>query len=909
MADAKIPSRLGKYELIEPGPLRTGGEAEIWKAINPTGSGEREVVLRVLKKFGPLCTKDIQRHFNQEVERLQQLNHPSIIRLLGSGWGKEYPYLVMPFMPEGSLGDALKKDKKFSLEERIGYIRQAADALSFAHQRSIIHRDVKPDNLLLDGKGRIFLSDFGVAIDAEATPPHTRDWGTHPYCPPEQRKGKPVPASDQYALAVIMYELFTGKRPDKENPDEAQNDLQEKFPEIAKVFMRAWNDDHTQRYPSMEEFKREFSQAALSDLLRQSIAPNPPEEMETVAQSLSSSGGLNLVVPVAKRPCSWSRFVKVAVSVLFLLVLALFSGGGWIARGLVDRQPLFSLQAAVSPTVPITPCLHTITNLNDNGAGTLRQSLSSIPAGQSCIIAFASPLHGTLALASPLAINRNVTIEAPGPGGQLDQNQVAPSSGDTQSNQNPITITLQTPQAVPSITITIGAGYTVLFQNISFLGRGDNEAPQPSAFIQVNSANVKFIHCDLSNFNSDSDGSALSNRYGNVELDDTTIRHNISADFGGAIYNLGLVSLGKGTLTLSGSMLADNQANYRGGGIYNLGGILRVEGSKVNQNSTQFNDAEIEGGGAIASWDGVLDVAGTTISNSQANGYGGGVLLVGTDAQIVGSHIQGNDTAVASHGPEQVTGEGGGIAVEPDKDNNRLSHLILSNTSFDNNRNNYSSVDSPTDNYSGTLAAQSTHALVVVSEPVSPSSIDHLLGSLTIDDFGQFCQAYPNSNFIGAAPASVEDGTIVCVAPDGKQEPLAKLQQKQDIQSAVQAVCQSHSWDPGKDAPKNVLARLFNYWDPLSWQCFTSEKQFASQVTEGELTAYCSDTFAKSFFSSLTHNTSSTAYDWICGDGSVHYRIQMDVVCQRLTNNQHAIAVLDPKDFTHPLNWQCWEPD
>src|SRR3989442_3806076 len=144
-----------------------------------------------------------------------------------------------------------------------------------------------------------------------------------------------------------------------------------------------------------------------------------------------------------------------------------------------------------------------------------------MPQGQTCLLSFASSVSRNLVLATSLSIDRNVSIEAP------DQ-------------QNQVTITPQTPQ----VAITIGAGYTVWFQNLSFTGLGVTKSAQPDAFIQMTSANVTFVNCNLSNFYSDADGSALSNKYGHLTLEDTTLENNTSTDNGGAISNLGLTSAG-----------------------------------------------------------------------------------------------------------------------------------------------------------------------------------------------------------------------------------------------------------------------------------------------------------------------------------------------------------------------------
>jgi serine/threonine protein kinase len=388
-------------------------------------------------------TDDVKRQFERQVEKHQALNNlPHIIRLLGSGWAHGKPFLVMPYISGRSLGDALKKEKWPSFGEGLTYIQQTAEALSYAHEKGIIHRDVKPANLLLDSSG-VLLSDFGLAIDVAAPTPPTRNWGSDYYCPPEQEKGNPVLASDQYALAVTMCKLFTQQYPKKNEPknekEHGKEKLQEDFPNIAKVFMRAWDDKPNNRYKSINEFADELKKAARSDfpdLAAQATIPAP------------------LAPPASPRrpPTPWSRRVIAALAILLLLPV-LF--GVWMVRGVTDGQQ--DLLIPFSPTCP------TVTTLQDDGSlGSLRKALNDIPQGQTCLLSFASSLHGTLILAGTLKIDRNVIIEAPYQRGQPSKNQV--------------TVAFEKPE----VAIAIGVGYTVSFQNISFQGLGQSQPPLPT---------------------------------------------------------------------------------------------------------------------------------------------------------------------------------------------------------------------------------------------------------------------------------------------------------------------------------------------------------------------------------------------------------------------------------------------
>src|SRR2546423_329442 len=125
------------------------------------------------------------------------------------------PFLVMEYAPGGTLRKRHPKGERLPLPTFVAYVQQVAEALQYAHDQRLIHRDVKPDNLLLGRQGEILLSDFGIALLAHSSrSQRTEDIvGTVSYMAPEQIQGHPCQASDQYALGVIAYEWLSGIRP------------------------------------------------------------------------------------------------------------------------------------------------------------------------------------------------------------------------------------------------------------------------------------------------------------------------------------------------------------------------------------------------------------------------------------------------------------------------------------------------------------------------------------------------------------------------------------------------------------------------------------------------------------------------------------------------------------------------
>ncbi|MBF6596537.1 MAG: serine/threonine protein kinase, partial [Thermaceae bacterium] len=153
--------------------------------------------------------------FLREAQTLASLVHPHIVRLLDYGVEGQTPYLVMDYAPGGTLRKRTAQGQQLSLPTVVAYVKQVAEALQYAHDQRLIHRDVKPANLLLGRHDEVLLSDFGISLLVSSSrSDHTQDMaGTITYMAPEQLQGHPCQASDQYALGVIAYEWLAGKRP------------------------------------------------------------------------------------------------------------------------------------------------------------------------------------------------------------------------------------------------------------------------------------------------------------------------------------------------------------------------------------------------------------------------------------------------------------------------------------------------------------------------------------------------------------------------------------------------------------------------------------------------------------------------------------------------------------------------
>lgn len=204
--------RLGSYELIR--RLGEGGMAQVYLARDVRLG--REVAVKVLDQR--LAERPgFRERFQREARVAAALDHPHIVPLYDFGESGYELYLVMPFISGGSLQDVLKR-APLSVSEVVTYGSQMADALDYAHRRSVVHRDVKPANMLIHADGRLLLSDFGLAkiissSSRPTTPQRHPDAGTPEYMAPEQIEGRTDERSDIYALGVVLYLLLTGHLP------------------------------------------------------------------------------------------------------------------------------------------------------------------------------------------------------------------------------------------------------------------------------------------------------------------------------------------------------------------------------------------------------------------------------------------------------------------------------------------------------------------------------------------------------------------------------------------------------------------------------------------------------------------------------------------------------------------------
>ena len=205
---------IGRYHIVE--QLGEGGMATVYKAFD--NRLERDVAIKVIRRdmVADAHKAQMLRRFEREAKALAKFMHANIVPIIDYGEYEGSPYLVMAYLPGGTLKE--KTGKPMPYKDAARLLLPVARALEYAHDEGVIHRDVKPANILITKTGIPMLSDFGIAkiLETDRATQLTGTGvgiGTPEYMSPEQWKGNVVPQTDIYALGVVFYELVTGRRP------------------------------------------------------------------------------------------------------------------------------------------------------------------------------------------------------------------------------------------------------------------------------------------------------------------------------------------------------------------------------------------------------------------------------------------------------------------------------------------------------------------------------------------------------------------------------------------------------------------------------------------------------------------------------------------------------------------------
>jgi serine/threonine protein kinase len=264
----RIGQQLGNYRLTR--LIARGGFSDVY--LGEHVFLERKAAIKLLRNR---LTDDALSNFLQEARIISGLNHPNIVQIHDFGEEDGLPYLVMSFAPQGTLRQRHPKGTSLESSYILYYVRQVASALQYAHEQKLVHRDVKPENMLLGENNEILLSDFGIAVvgDDNSFQSLLDIAGTMAYMAPEQFSRKVHPASDQYSLGVIVYEWICGKPPFEgsfsevavQHMTEPPPSLIERVPHlppaVESVVLKALEKEPLDRFAGIHEFAEALERA------------------------------------------------------------------------------------------------------------------------------------------------------------------------------------------------------------------------------------------------------------------------------------------------------------------------------------------------------------------------------------------------------------------------------------------------------------------------------------------------------------------------------------------------------------------------------------------------------------------------------------------------------------------------
>jgi eukaryotic-like serine/threonine-protein kinase len=332
----------GRYRLEA--KLGSGGMSTVYLACDQTL--DRSVAVKVMHREMSEQADQLER-FRQEARAVAKLSHPNVVSVIDAGEDGGHPYIVFEYVEGETLKQRINREGALDPQDAIAYAIEVARGLSVAHARNMVHRDIKPQNVLIDAEGRAKLTDFGISrqLEEDGMTATGRVLGTTDYVAPEQAMGRKVdPRTDVYSLGVVLYEMLVGQVPFQaesqvgvamKHVNEELPDVQRRRPEVsaavALVVERATAKDPAQRYQRVDEMIDDLSTALEVEAARAG---------STTGEATSI---LDAVPPPKRKLSGRSRWSWLAIAALLLvaavtlLVVELISsgdlGGGGAGKG------------------------------------------------------------------------------------------------------------------------------------------------------------------------------------------------------------------------------------------------------------------------------------------------------------------------------------------------------------------------------------------------------------------------------------------------------------------------------------------------------------------------------------------------------------------------------------------------
>jgi tRNA A-37 threonylcarbamoyl transferase component Bud32 len=289
----------GRFRLDE--QVGSGGMSTVYRAFDETL--QRTVAIKLMHRSLSDDPQQLER-FRREARAAARLSHPHVVTVIDAGEDDGHPYIVFEFVDGETLKDRIKRCGRLPVVEAVAYAVEIGRALAAAHAERLVHRDVKPQNVLIDPDGRAKVTDFGIARSLEdgGLTATGRVLGTTDYVSPEQALGEDVTAeSDVYSLGIVLYEMLTGELPFKaesqvgvamKHVQDPMPDVQLRRPEVsaalASVIDRATSKQVENRYASVDEMVWELEQALAIEAARAGEATG---EATTVLRALPDETG------------------------------------------------------------------------------------------------------------------------------------------------------------------------------------------------------------------------------------------------------------------------------------------------------------------------------------------------------------------------------------------------------------------------------------------------------------------------------------------------------------------------------------------------------------------------------------------------------------------------------------------
>jgi serine/threonine protein kinase len=311
----------------------SGGMSSVYRAFDPTL--ERSVAIKLMHRDISSDPDQLER-FRREARAVAQLNHPHVVTVIDAGEDDGAPYIVFEYVEGETLKGRIRRLGRLPVAEAVAYAIEIGRALECAHAHRLVHRDVKPQNVLIDPAGRAKVTDFGIArsLEAQGLTAPGRVLGTTDYVSPEQALGHEVTAqSDIYSLGIVLYEMLTGEAPFKADTQvavamqhvrEPLPDVQRRRPEIsaalAAVVERATAKETRNRYATVGEMVHDLEEVLAIEAARSGQATG---EATAVLRSLSDDTAD--FVPQRLRHPRRTLFLSIALLAIVAGTVAFFA--------------------------------------------------------------------------------------------------------------------------------------------------------------------------------------------------------------------------------------------------------------------------------------------------------------------------------------------------------------------------------------------------------------------------------------------------------------------------------------------------------------------------------------------------------------------------------------------------------